>query len=156
MKQATQEALEKVGALFSPDDLIRDLSVAQREQVAIAAALLLSPSLLILDEPTASLSNNDVERLFEIIRGLRDHGVTIIYISHHLDEVFQLVDRITVLRDGKLVSTMSIKSTSQAESFARWSGVISSTYIRRKSSRSASRCSKLRTCIKVTWFMAST
>ncbi len=115
MRQATQEALDKVGALFSPDDLIRDLGVAQREQVAIAAALLLNPSLLILDEPTASLSNKDVERLFEIIRGLRDHGVTIIYISHHLDEVFQLVDRITVLRDGKLVNTMPIESTSRAE-----------------------------------------
>ena len=115
MKRATQEVLDKVGALFSPDDLIRDLSVAQREQVAIAAALIRSPRLLILDEPTASLSNKDVERLFEIIRSLRDQGVTIIYISHHLDEVFQLVDRITVLRDGKLVSTMPIKATSRAE-----------------------------------------
>lgn len=115
MKRATQEVLERVGALFSPDTLIRDLSVAQREQVAIAAALMRNPRLLILDEPTASLSNKDVERLFEIIRNLRDHGVTIIYISHHLDEVFQLVDRITVLRDGRLVGTMSIETTSRAE-----------------------------------------
>ncbi len=115
MKQATERVLEKVGALFSPDTLIRDLSVAQREQVAIAAALIRNPRVLILDEPTASLSNKDVERLFEIIRGLRDQGVTIVYISHHLDEVFQLVDRITVLRDGRLVSTMAIEETSRAE-----------------------------------------
>ncbi len=115
MKRETGKVLEKVGALFAPDDLIRDLSVAQREQVAIAAALMRNPRVLILDEPTASLSNKDVERLFAIIRNLREQGVTIIYISHHLDEVFQLVDRITVLRDGKLVSTMPIEATSRAE-----------------------------------------
>ncbi|NPV68424.1 MAG: ATP-binding cassette domain-containing protein [Anaerolineae bacterium] len=114
MRTATAEVLKIVGANFGPDALIRDLSVAQREQVAIAAALLRKPRILILDEPTASLSSNEVNRLFEIIRNLRTQGVTIIYISHHLDEVFQLVDRITVLRDGKVAGTMAIGDTSRA------------------------------------------
>ena len=115
MRKVTAELLGKVGATFGPDALIRDLSVAQREQVAIAGALLRKPRLLILDEPTASLSSAEVEHLFGILRGLRDQGVTIIYISHYIPEVFRLVDRITVFRDGKLVRTIASAATSPTE-----------------------------------------
>lgn len=94
---------------------MRDLSVAQREQVSIAAALLRDPKILILDEPTASLSEKEAELLFTMIRSLRDQGVTIIYISHYLDEVLDLVDRITVLRDGRLVETRDALGTSRSD-----------------------------------------
>ncbi|MDX3925881.1 MAG: ATP-binding cassette domain-containing protein [Shinella sp.] len=109
------EALRRVGARFSPDTLVRDLSVAERELVSIAAALIREPKVLVLDEPTASLSENEAELLFAMVRSLRDQGVTIIYISHYLDEVIELVDTITVLRDGQLVATQEAAETSRAE-----------------------------------------
>ena len=108
-----RNCLRRVGAAFPPDQLVRELSVAERALVSIASALLRRPRVLILDEPTASLSNEEADRLFDIVRALRDEGVTIIFISHYLDEVFELVDRITVLRDGKLVSTQDISATSR-------------------------------------------
>ncbi|MCX5580072.1 ATP-binding cassette domain-containing protein [Kaistia terrae] len=115
MRSRVQEALDRVQADFSPDTLVRDLSVAQRAQVSIAAALLRNPTALILDEPTASLSDKEAERLFGIIRALRSQGVTIIYISHYLDEVLNLVDRISVLRDGKLVATVSVSEVARSD-----------------------------------------
>ncbi|MDQ0392489.1 ATP-binding cassette domain-containing protein [Labrys monachus] len=113
MGREAEDLLRRVGAGFPATTLVRDLSVAQRELVAIAAALARRPRVLILDEPTASLSNSEADHLFGIIRGLRESGVTIIYISHYLDEVFDLVDRITVLRDGRLVSTSPVGKTSR-------------------------------------------
>jgi ABC-type sugar transport system ATPase subunit/ribose/xylose/arabinose/galactoside ABC-type transport system permease subunit len=115
MQARVQEMLDRVRADFSPRTLVRDLSIAQRAQVAIAAALLRNPTALILDEPTASLSDTEAERLFEIVRALRDQGVTIIYISHYLEEVVKLVDRITVLRDGKFVATAAVGDVSRNE-----------------------------------------
>ncbi|MCD1635807.1 ATP-binding cassette domain-containing protein [Martelella mediterranea] len=115
MRAETEKALAKVGAAFTPDTLVRDLSVAQREQVAIAAALVRDPKILILDEPTASLSEAEVNLLFGVIRGLRDDGVTIVYISHYLDEVLDLVDRMTVLRDGRLIATKEVGETSRPD-----------------------------------------
>ncbi len=113
MRAATQALLDRVGATFPAGTLARDLSVAQRELVGIAAALLREPRVLILDEPTASLSDAEAEMIFGIVRRLRTAGVTIVYISHYLDEVFDLVDRITVLRDGRLVSTAVVAETSR-------------------------------------------
>ncbi len=115
MNRTVQAALDRVAADFAPTTLVRDLSVAQRAQVSIAAALLRNPTALILDEPTASLSDKEAERLFDIIRKLRAEGVTIIYISHYLDEVLNLVDRITVLRDGRLVATAPVAEISRGE-----------------------------------------
>ncbi len=113
MRSATEDALRQVGASFGADTLAGELSVAQREQASIAAALVRRPRILILDEPTASLSDSEAALLFRIVRGLRDSGVTIIYISHYLDEVLDLVDRITVLRDGQLVAVKSVEETSR-------------------------------------------
>ena len=115
MRLRVQGALDRVQADFSPNTLVRDLSVAQRAQVAIAAALLRNPTALILDEPTASLSDKEAEHLFGIIRLLRSQGVTIVYISHYLDEVLNLVDRISVLRDGKLVATTPVAGVSRGD-----------------------------------------
>ena len=113
MRAMAKTLLDRIGASFPAAALARDLSVAQRELVAIAAALLRDPKVLILDEPTASLSNTEAEMIFDLVRRLRDAGVTVIYISHYLDEVFDLVDRITVLRDGRLVSTMAVADTTR-------------------------------------------
>lgn len=115
MQRQTEEALRMIDADFSANDLVCNLSVGQREQVAIAAALLRQPKILILDEPTASLSRKEVKKLFEIIRHLKEAGVTIIYISHHFDEIFEISDRITVLRDGKTITTMDVASCNKSE-----------------------------------------
>jgi ribose transport system ATP-binding protein len=109
MAARVTEKLELINVSFTADTQVGNLTVGQREQVAIASALLQDPKILILDEPTASLSANEVEHLFEIIAMLKNQGVTIIYISHHLDEVFRISDSITILRDSKVQGSFSTK-----------------------------------------------
>jgi len=115
MRKETQRVLKLIKAEFDADDLIRDITVGQREQVAIASALIKNPKLLILDEPTASLGNKEIRQLFEIIKLLKSQGVTIIYISHHFDEIFEISDRITILRDGELIGTLDIDKCRREE-----------------------------------------
>lgn len=115
MRRRTVESLNVIGADFGPDVLIRDLTIGEREQVAIVAALVQNPSVLILDEPTASLGAEETDRLFAVIRNLKQNGVTIIYISHHLDEIFSLASTITVLRDGHLVGTFGVNDVKRSE-----------------------------------------
>jgi ABC-type sugar transport system ATPase subunit len=91
------------------------LSVGNRQRVEIAKALSINARILIMDEPTAALTESDVERLFEIVRLLKARGVGIIYISHRLQEVFQLADTVTVLRDGRYVDTRSVADTTEGE-----------------------------------------
>lgn len=91
------------------------LNVGNRQRVEIAKALSLNAQILIMDEPTAALTEADVDRLFEIVRLLRQRGVGIIYISHRLQEVFQLADRVTVLRDGEYVGTQPVAQTTEAQ-----------------------------------------
>jgi ABC-type sugar transport system ATPase subunit len=102
------QVLARVGAPIDPRQPVRGLSVAQKQLVEIARALSQDVRVLILDEPTSALSLQETERLFEILRGLRAQGVAIIYISHRLEEVFALADRVTVLRDGRVVGTLPI------------------------------------------------
>ena len=91
------------------------LNVGNRQRVEIAKALSLNARILIMDEPTAALTESDVEQLFSIVRLLRERGVSIIYISHRLNEVFELADRVTVLRDGEYIGTQDVKDTSEGE-----------------------------------------
>jgi ABC-type sugar transport system ATPase subunit len=91
------------------------LNVGNRQRVEIAKALSLDARLLIMDEPTAALTETDVEQLFRITRLLRDRGVGIVYISHKLIEVFELADRVTVLRDGQYIATKNVRDTSERE-----------------------------------------
>ena len=107
--------LEAVGGGISPSARIFSLSRTERALVAIARALAQDAELLVLDEPTSSLPSRDVERLFEVLRGLRARGVGIIYVSHRLDEIFRICDRIAVMRDGKLVSLCNTSDTNQQE-----------------------------------------
>lgn len=89
------------------------MSVGNRQRVEIAKALSLNARILIMDEPTAALTEADVERLFNIMRLLKERGVAIIYISHRLQEVFEMADRVTVLRDGNYISTCDVKDTNE-------------------------------------------
>ncbi len=104
--QKAGELLERVGSAVDPTVRVRALSVAQQQMVEIARSLSCDASVLIMDEPTAMLAHPEAERLFELIARVRSQGVTVLYISHILPEVLRLCDRITVMRDGKVVRTL--------------------------------------------------
>lgn len=97
----SQEFLDKVGLEVSPDTLVGDLTIGRQQLVEIAKALSTDAKILIMDEPTSSLSSRETERLFEVVKDLRSNGVSIVYISHRLAEVVELADRVVVLRDGE-------------------------------------------------------
>ena len=105
MNRRAAEQLRRLGLEASPMTLVRDLRVAAQQQVEIAKALTLNARLLIFDEPTAALGAEETERLFEQIGRLKAEGVSFIYISHRLDEIARIADRVLVLRDGHLVAT---------------------------------------------------
>ena len=94
---------------LDPSSKVSVLSIGQKQLLMIARALSWNPSVLILDEPTTSLSQDDVERLFNVIRNLKEKGTSIIFVTHKLDEIFELTDRVAVLRDGFLVATFEKK-----------------------------------------------
>src|SRR5262249_55059049 len=101
MRQATARLLEQLGLAMSPETRVGRLGMAEKQLVEIARALDQQSRILILDEPNSSLNEAESQRLFKILRGLRRRHVTIIYVSHRLEEVFAIADRITVLRDGQ-------------------------------------------------------
>ena len=109
MKIEAKRLLNSLNIDFSVDTLVRDLSVAQQQFVATARALSLKSQILVMDEPSAVLSGKELNLLFETIQGLKERGLGIIYISHRLAEVFEIGDRITVLRDGKKVKEAQVK-----------------------------------------------
>ncbi|QQO10147.1 sugar ABC transporter ATP-binding protein [Breznakiella homolactica] len=100
-----RELLELIGvdAEIRPQDLVEDMSIGQQQLVEIAKALSNNPSILILDEPTASLSNTEIERLFTVIETLKSKGISIIYITHYLQDIFKICDAITLIRDGRII-----------------------------------------------------
>jgi len=106
MRAGVGPILERLGADFTPQTLVGHLSMGQRQLVEIARALHARSKILIMDEPTTALSAGESERLFALIRQLRAEGLAIIYISHRMDEVYALGDRVTVLRDGRLVGSL--------------------------------------------------
>ena len=105
------ELLRRIGAEISPDSEVRELSMPEQQLVEIACALGAGARIVIMDEPTASLTQREVERLFMVVRDLRQQGVGIIYISHRLEEIFALADRVTVLRDGESVGTFPVRDS---------------------------------------------
>lgn len=104
-RRTAEELLARIGAQVNPDRCAGELALPDQQMVEIARALGARAKVLILDEPTPSLTDREVENLFRIIRGLRDQGVALIYISHRLEELATIADRVTVLRDGTLVGT---------------------------------------------------
>ncbi|RCS22531.1 sugar ABC transporter ATP-binding protein [Phyllobacterium salinisoli] len=115
MNRRAAELLVRVGSTARPRDRLGALPLAQRQLVQIARALLDDRKVVIFDEPTAVLANNEVAALLDIVRSLRDHGVAVLYISHRLDEVQALANRITVLRDGRMIGTWPAAGLSQRE-----------------------------------------
>ena len=111
----SQVLLQRLGAKLDPSATVGELSVGDRQLVEIARALRRDPKLLIFDEPTSSLSRPERERLFEVIRGLRTEGVAIIYISHFLDEIFEISDDLVVMRNGRTVFSGEIGSLNEQE-----------------------------------------
>lgn len=110
-----RDALALVGCSFDPETRIHDLSRTEKSLVAIARALVVDCDFLVLDEPTASLPADEVDRLFEAVRRLKARGVGMIYVSHRLDEIFRIADRVAVLRDGRKVGEMAVVETTPAE-----------------------------------------
>ena len=106
-----KELFEKIGIDINPTDLCGDISVGHQQTVEIAKALSINARIMVMDEPSASLTSREVEALFRIIRELKSHGIGIIYISHRLEEVFEICDRVMVMRDGELVGAEEVKNT---------------------------------------------
>lgn len=115
MKRRAKEVLDRLGEDIPVDTRVRSLSVAQQQIVEVAKALLREPTVLIMDEPTSALNDQETEHLFDLLRNLRSRGVSVIYISHRLEELFALADRVTVLRDGQTVGTVQIASSTPGE-----------------------------------------
>lgn len=106
-----EAALKQVGLQIDPRATVRGLSTSQQQMIAIARSVIRRPRILVLDEPTSALTGTEAETLFGILRRLRDDGVACVYISHKMDEVFTLCDRVTVLRDGRFISTRKVAET---------------------------------------------
>jgi ribose transport system ATP-binding protein len=115
MNAMAQEMIDKYGFNLAPTNVIDKLPIAQRQTVEILKALSNKASLMIMDEPTSSLTSTESAQLFKIIRQLKSEGITVVYISHRMEEVYDLSDRVTVLRDGKLVSVLEKEQISPAE-----------------------------------------
>ena len=113
LSRQASEQLQEIAPEINPATIMRDLSVAQNQLVQIAAAVATGAKILVFDEPTSSLSERESARLFSLIDRLRQKGVTIIYVSHRMTEVFQICDRISVLRDGKFVGTLNRDKANQ-------------------------------------------
>jgi D-xylose transport system ATP-binding protein len=111
----TKKLLDEYGLHLDPAAPVGDLGIGQQQLVEIVKALSKNSKILLLDEPTAALTESEVEILYHIVRQLKSRGITCLYISHKLDEVFALADRITVLRDGESIATLEAKQTHKGE-----------------------------------------
>jgi ribose transport system ATP-binding protein len=117
-RRQAERALEIVGSGLDPRAMVADLSRTDRSLVAIGRALVVDAQVLVLDEPTASLPVDETHRLFTVLRRLRDDGLGLVYVSHRLDEVFEIADRVTVMRDGKVVAEGALADTDPARVIA--------------------------------------
>jgi ribose transport system ATP-binding protein len=114
LKADSQAIIDRLDSGFSATDRVSELSIAKQQMVEIARALAVSPKVVVFDEPTASLTQHEKDVLFDIIRSLQAQGVGIVYISHRMDEIFEISDRVTVLRDGEARGTVTTAETSEA------------------------------------------
>lgn len=115
MRKQSIELLSRVGLNHSPDTVLSNLSVGSQQLVEICKALMTNAEVIIMDEPTAALSDAESQKLFEIIAKLKQEDVSIIYISHRMEEIFEISDRITVMRDGRYIKTLNKVDTDNAE-----------------------------------------
>ena len=115
MKKEASELFRKLGMTVNLSQPMRNMSVSQRQMCEIAKAISYNSKVIVLDEPTSSLTVQEVEKLFEMMRMLKEQGIALIYISHKMDEIFEICDEISVLRDGNLVMTKSTEDTDMNE-----------------------------------------
>ena len=115
MNQDTEALLNRLNCHIRPTDRMGELSTGQKQMVSIAKALEVNATVISFDEPTASLSDKEVETLFGIMNDLKKKGITILYISHKMNEIFQMCDRATILRDGKYIKTIEMAKTTRDE-----------------------------------------
>lgn len=115
LEKRTSELFKKFKVNINPKTVVESLSPAQKQIVEILKAISRKSKVIIMDEPTAPLTQNEVDVLFEIIRDLKSKGITIIYISHRLDEIFEIADRVTVMRDGNYIDTSYVSETNVKE-----------------------------------------
>jgi len=112
MNRITAEKMASLGIPLDPKKLAEELSVGQQQMIEIAKALMTDAKVIIMDEPTAALTEREIQTLFKVMRNLKASGVSIVYISHRMEEIFAMCDRITILRDGTYVDTKQIVDTS--------------------------------------------
>lgn len=115
MYRDTKAIFDELDIDVDPREKVAKLSVSQMQMIEIAKAFSYNAKIVIMDEPTSSLSEKEVEHLFKIIQKLKDRGCGIIYISHKMDEIFKICDEITILRDGKWINTVQVKGTTMEE-----------------------------------------
>lgn len=115
LREQTQTLFDQIGVDIDPNTIAGSLNVARQQLVEIAKALSLDAKVIIMDEPTSSLSEQEVDYLYEIIRQLKEGGVSVVFISHKLSEVFRVADRISVMRDGELIGTVSSDETTTTD-----------------------------------------
>ena len=113
MRRRTQDLLAELHLDLDPKRPVAGLGVAHQQMVEIAKALSLNAKLLIMDEPTSALTDKEIEQLYDVIRKLKAKGVSVIFISHHLDEVFEICERGTILRDGEYIATIDLNATTE-------------------------------------------
>jgi ribose transport system ATP-binding protein len=128
MVQQTAEILDELGVDISPTELVANLRIAQQQEVEIAKALSLNADILIMDEPTAALSLHEVDNLLELVKKLKARGVTIVYITHRMEEIFKVTDRVTVLKDGQFVTSCNTADVTRTEVVELMVGREFSTY----------------------------
>lgn len=131
MIDETKKVLADYGLDLNPTDMIADLNIAQQQMVEIVKAVSFNARIIVMDEPTSSLSDKEVEALFANMRKLRDRGIGIIYISHRMSELQQIADRVTVLRDGQYIATKVVSETTNDELVALMVGrTLDNYYVR--------------------------
>jgi ribose transport system ATP-binding protein len=122
LDRQARKALAVVGCDVDPRQVVGELTTAERSVVALARAIMLKADLIVLDEPTAALPAGDVDTLFRVLRRLRENGVSALYVTHRLDEIFALADSVTVMRDGKVVASRAVAEVSSEELVALITG----------------------------------
>lgn len=115
MREKVKKIFDKFNIDINPDIKVRDLSPALQQLVEIAKAISKEAKVIVMDEPTAQLTLGEVENLYKIIRALKENGVTIIYISHRLEEIFEVTDRVSIMRDGQYITTVNTEQTNRKE-----------------------------------------
>jgi len=115
MNNEAKKVLNNLGFNFNVTKKVNSLSVSEKQQLEIAKAVNKNAKIILMDEPTSALSDKEIENLFTIIKKLKEKGVSIIYISHHLDEIFNICDYVTILRDGMVIDTLEVENSQEVK-----------------------------------------